>query len=576
MNFIKQIMAEMKNMIRSKFIIISAIVIFALVTILPPAFEWVISSITGNMGGAYYSYDGYSYYGGYDNKTSLQWDLEWITDSLEYIDQNLDDEALKYAADYGDAMVDFYTKYADLEHLSEENYITQMSYDMVRRLGENYILSIEEDFDEGELKQGMSYFHYFDDFIDMMPDFSEAELQEMYDENAMVLQLYDELAVNNDFSKYVEIQKIYYNDQIESNLSQIEALEASIIENPMNEEDFSLQIENLIEVNESIEEISLPLLDYRVEHNIIIDDGSWQDEAITQIEYTRQNIKRYENPMSEEDFTNDPWLVEEYGTYDKYLADNEEQLQEAQFNLNVAQTSLDNGKPDMKFVHDGARTKTQSSLATTMFISVFGILVGGWAIANEFQSGTIRLLMIRPRIREKVYITRFIAGLKLTYILFFIVFIVNTILNGFIYGFGDYAFPNYTASGEVNYFLMLLGQIFATSTSLVFFYSLSFFASAVFKNMAVAIILPTLCLVGGSILMTFLSGMPLVQALSFTPIPYISMENFFLANSGYLIDNLIRKGMMLSAGLGAAVLLVYSAILFVISLIAFKKQDITN
>ncbi len=566
MNFIKQITAEMKNMIHSKFIIISASIIFLLITIVPTLFATVINN---TFGGPFYGGVYYESYG-----MNIDWEIENLEMSLEYAGQDLSAEQLKYLTAYVDELLAFYEKYQDA--FEEESYITNMIYEPAARVGENFILDLEPGYDPEELKMGLSYVYYNDEFINSLPEKTDAELQAMYDENLNIINLYDELVTSREVGKYVEIQKIFINERIENYVEQIEVLEASIIENPENEEVFSSQIDDMNANIRQMQEIQIPTLDYRAENNIAPNDGSWQDGALNAAESARYNIEYSQNPMSEDAFNNDPWMVQQYQTYDDYLKENEIIIQNAQLDLKIAQDSIDSGKPDMSFVEDGARVKTQSTLSATMFIAVFGILVGGWAVASEFQSGTIRLLMIRPRTREKVFISRFIAGLVLTFLLFLSVFVFNTLLNGFIYGFGDYAFPNYTGSGEINFFVMLIGQFFATSTALIFFYVLSFFASSIFKNMAVAIILPTLCLVGGAIFMAFLTQLPLVQFLSFTPIPYISMENFFLESSGYVIDNLITKGMMLSVSLGAAVMLVYSAILFVISMITFKKLDITN
>ncbi len=576
MNFVKQIGAELKNMLRSKFILISAIVIFSLLTFVPPLIELVVDAIfndDNNGYNVYYSTDEFGYTTQMEFDNELEWEVQHIEEMMMYAEDNLSNaQELQYAQELSDELIGFYSTYIDL--ITEYDYKIRVAYDMADYIGQNYILSLEEPIDIDELKAGTSYVRYYEGFIDSLEDKTDTEKQEIYDTNQTLLDTYYELVTNDDFNKYVDIQKILLQQRVEDYEGQIEALEESIVDNPENEEAFSQQIDQLNVEITNILEVEIPMLDYRAENNIVIDDGSWQDNALNRILYLTMDINSQSNVMTEEEFLQDQWLVDEHETYEKYVAYQEKRVQEMQFDLMVAQSSIDSGKPDMEYVSQGARASTHRTLGATMFIAIFAILVGGWAISSEFQSGTVRLLMIRPRTREKVYASRFIAGLILSYALFLAVFLFATIFNGFFYGFADYAYPNYTASGEINYFVMLIGDMLGTSVTVVFFFAFSYFASVLFKNMAVAIIVPTLLLVGTSIFMSLLTQLPIMQFLAFTPIPYISMQGFFLDD--YVIQYLTEKGMMLSVGLGIATMLVYSAILVVTSLLAFKKQDITN
>ncbi len=387
---------------------------------------------------------------------------------------------------------------------------------------------------------------------------------------------FDKLMVDNDFSVYVDIMKLQYENNIQSNLDRIETLEADIINDPSQEEYISDEIDRLLSDNLAIEQTQIPELDYRLEHNIIYNDGTWQDEALSsKTNSQRQILESDLYKMTEEQFYEDQWNVDRYGTYQAYEESIEQSLQEAEFDLFVAESSLNSNKPDMEFVEDGARQGSYEIFSFGMIIMMFGVLIGGWVIASEFQSGTVRLLMIRPRTRLKVMFSKFIAGIALIYVLYFAVFIISLITQGFTKGFSDFMYPNYTASGEINFFIMFIGHFFAISTAFVFIYTLGFAASVIIRNIAVAIILPIIIMFGSTILMAFLTSRPPFDLIAYTPLPYMSMQDFF-GESYTITGQLIEKGVPLSIELGMVVLLVYSAILIAIAAVVFKKHDITN
>ncbi len=574
MNFFKQIFAELRKMLRSKFILISAIVLTLLLTVVSPILNFISEQL---MDDYYYYGSGQSVVVGgveMEGSNSLFWELQNLTQTQEYLSDQLSDAtALQYANDLADQLIDFYAGYLELES-EEDNYKTQMAYGIASRLTENYILSLEAP-DEGALKEAVQAIVYDDYLVTNLFELTEAEQQERVDTNQTILDEYDQLMRTDVFAHYVTIETINLNQQITDNEAEIEKLEQDIIDDPTREEDLSSQIDYLNIRNNTIVEVDIPILEYRAEQNVAINDGSWQDEAISQMQNAQSYLASFEtNIITEEKFYEDQWMVDQYSNYQNYLTQQDEDRKDQELELLVAQSSLDSGKPDMTFV-DGARKNTQSALSMISLVSVFAILVGGLSIATEFQSGTVRLLMIRPRTRLKVFFSRFTAGLLLSYAVFLVIMIITAIVNGFRFGFEDYFYPNYTGSGEVNFALMLLGQGLVTSMSMFFLYCLSYAVSTFFRNVAVAMILPTVLLFGATIALAFLTQAddPL-QFISFTPLPYLTMSDFWSEWS--MASQLIEQGYMLSEGLGVAMLLVYSAILMVFGTIFFKRHDITN
>ncbi len=566
-------------MLRSKFILISGIIIILFIVGGVPLFEF----ITDQMYGSYYpggmevvTIEGVDY----ENENQMTWELSWLLDQQEYMQNAFNDtETLKLAEEVNNRLIEFYSTYAPLV-TGDDDYRAWMSYQMADAIKDIFVYE-NIGGDEAELlrlSDAMSYVGYDIESITTSSEMEQSEIDERVAMLEQNLADFDKLMVDNDFASYVDLQKRNLEIEVQDAYERIETLEQDVIENPSQEEYVAQEISYLEIRIQDIEENQISELDFRLENNIAINDGSWQDVALSSISNNRSSILYRQNEiMTEEDFYADMWQVEQYSTYEAYLESVENDIRDMEFEILVAQNSIDSGKPDMEFVPDGARAALYSRFNTAIFVAIFGVLIGGWVMASEFQVGTIRLLMIRPRTRTKVMLSRFIAGLILVLAVYFLVFFATFIIGGFTGGFADYLYPNYTASGEVNFFISFTGHYLAVFTTMIFAYSLSFALSVMVKNIAVSIVIPIILLIGSSILLAFLQQYPPVDILSFTPLPYIgTIQNFFDGERWSIVQQLIDKGMSLSLGLGVSMLLVYSAIFVAICGFFFHKKDITN
>ncbi|MFI3169791.1 MAG: ABC transporter permease subunit [Faecalibacterium sp.] len=584
MNIFKQIFAEAKNMLRSKFILISIVLAFFAITIGTPLLGLVIDKLQENSN----SY----YYGNYGNEdlivngvtidpdNDFYWDILNLVEQQEYMEQWFSNEgAYEYALELSDLMLDFYVEYAPLLTPRDEDYNSDyrmnFMYTMRQNVTDIYVLNVMDP-SPAALQEAVDQISWGSTDVTSLLEMENEDAQEYIATAQQNLDEFDTLMKTNDFSVYVDMQMRIYNKSIEDNLARIETLEADIIANPDQEEYSSEEIERLLVYNKTITETDIPELEYRLEQNIIPNDGSWEDQAISTISSSKSSIE-YATlyKMTEEEYNDDQWTQERYGSYKNYLETIENNRKQAEKDLFVAQSSLDSGKPDMQFVPNGARQQLYNTFSLSMLVVVFGALLGGWCIANEFQSGTVRLLMIRPRTRMVVLFTRYAAGLVLVYALYLSSFLVNFVVKGVVNGFADYMLPNYTANATVLFGLAWLGDLFAVSMGFVFIYSFSFAMSTIIKNMAVSIILPTLALLGSTIAMAYLSSQPPVTLLAYTPMPYLIMSDFF-GNSWNALNQMIEKGVPLSLPLGAAMLALYSVLLMAIAAVVFQKKDITN
>ena len=77
--------------------------------------------------------------------------------------------------------------------------------------------------------------------------------------------------------------------------------------------------------------------------------------------------------------------------------------------------------------------------------------------------------------------------------------ILNIITNGIVYGFADFGFPNFTASGQVGFFAYYIPKFLACIITILIGYTSAFMLSTVTKNMAVSVIVPAVIFIGSLI-----------------------------------------------------------------------------
>jgi ABC-2 type transport system permease protein len=383
----------------------------------------------------------------------------------------------------------------------------------------------------------------------------------------------DDVVKNNNFPKYIDVRIAQFNKQIADLNDNIAIQEKAIIDNPAQEENINQIIEDLKKQIKMIETNNIPILEYRLAKNIVPGEEIWQNAAISDVENNRSQLV-YTTIMTEEQFKKDPGYIQQYGSYQKYVDKTQKTINELNNKILIAQHSLDADKPDMKYVNNGSRTKTVEFLDYSIYVALFGVLLGGWLIASEFQQGTVRLLMIRPRTRVKILLAKFIAAFAVTLAIYFAGSILNFITNGICFGFSDFAYPNYTIAGETNFFVYYLPKLLMCIVPMFFGFSVAFMLSTVVKNSAVSIAVPIVLFVGCFFSMIYSAFRTSMEWIAYTPVPFVQLSSFFVPNS--IVQQAMQNGVSFSLPYGIGMLLALSAVCMFVSVIVFKKRDITN
>lgn len=200
-------------------------------------------------------------------------------------------------------------------------------------------------------------------------------------------------------------------------------------------------------------------------------------------------------------------------------------------------------------------------------VTIFTVIVAAGAVAEEFTSGTIKLLLIRPWSRSKILLSKYIAVLLYAITLAVILFASTLLVNWICFGIGNSsaAIGSIPAESGGEAFAYLLKYYGLTLISSVVTVTLSFMLSTIFRSSGLAIGMALfLLLVVNNFVM-------LLAMLDYKWIDYILFIHLNLTQ--YLGNAPMREGM--SLGFSLAVLGVYYIIFIALTWYVFKKRDIT-
>ena len=222
----------------------------------------------------------------------------------------------------------------------------------------------------------------------------------------------------------------------------------------------------------------------------------------------------------------------------------------------------------MIFVHAGSRQKTTSFLWYSTIIAIFGLMMGGGLISKDYESGTVRMLFIRPKKRYKIILARLFALLIICMSLYALTSLINMIIYGIHLGFTDFANPIYSTISDqgTNFFVDYIGKFLCCCLQLIFTCTLSSFLSCSTKNTAVSVGLTIGLIIISIVISTsiFNTGSN-AQWLLYTPIPYINMWLIFTQHLTPYIPPLI---------IGSTIMLFTATILTCGSALVTQTKDI--
>ena len=298
--------------------------------------------------------------------------------------------------------------------------------------------------------------------------------------------------------------------------------------------------------------IDKTIAEYRINKNIKYGQD-YLNQALDDYKYSAQQILRYEN--SEKELTYDEKKAYnstlEIRESSKYMIENKVDLNKMNLNKNL----------EYFFDNYG------------IFAIAIIIMIAGTIMSEEFNKGTIKLLLVKPYSRTKILLSKFITVMLMVIFVVLIMGIMQLLVGGVVFGFDSLSEPvvaynfNTNSLQEINVFVYFLTQFLAQLPIFILLATLAFALGTIFTNSALAITISLL----GYIAANIINQLAISYNIKF--LEYFVTMNWDL--SQYLFGNLPNmEGMTMIFSIITCI--AYFLIMIISTWIIFKKKNIKN
>lgn len=351
---------------------------------------------------------------------------------------------------------------------------------------------------------------------------------------------YDEMLTalkNNDW-------KYFANKELDSLNTQIEELNTLIAQDSENE-DLKTQLKSL--------ELQKEVVNLRLDKNINYGSDNYKSIAVQNY---RMYMGNYIQSSQGKNLTD-----EDKSEINGYLE-----------NANLYKYDLYN---DTEYQNTATANYTfQNSIGTYIAIIVMVVvIVAGVSISEEFNKGTVKLLLVRPYSRTKILISKLIAVFITMLVTTVAILLLQFIIGGIVYGFGTYMMNvvqfDFTTNSIItlNIFAYLCLIFICKLPIFILIGTLAFALSTLFLNSPLAVALPILGYMGSDVINM------IAISYKWDWVKYFVTPNWDL--SQYLFG-----GTPMFSGISIEFSITICAIYFVImlaaSIVSFKKRNIKN
>lgn len=208
-----------------------------------------------------------------------------------------------------------------------------------------------------------------------------------------------------------------------------------------------------------------------------------------------------------------------------------------------------------------------------LFIIVIIVMIAGTIVSEEFNKGTVKLLLIKPYSRAKILLSKYITILIMTVFAIAIILLMELVVGGIVFGFDSLSVPvleyNFNTSQLeiINIFTYVGIEILTQLPMIILLATLAFALSTIFTNSALAITISLLGFMSPSII----NALVIQYKVGF--MKYFVTMNWDL--SGYLFGSLpSMEGMTM--GFSIVMCLIYLFVMLIPTFIIFKKKNIKN
>ncbi len=274
------------------------------------------------------------------------------------------------------------------------------------------------------------------------------------------------------------------------------------------------------------------------------------------------------------------------GRYDRYVAECNALNERVEHDLEIINYSLEHEIPLPDALDASYKQCWKDNVAFVVtIVAILGMVIAAGIVASEFSSGTIRLLLVRPKKRWKILLSKLLALfaciIGLLIVLYLIMFFVNLVTGGV----SDMLVPDLVYSfgriWEIPSFLSVLFYMFVAFIPSVVFICIAFMMSAATRSNPLSISIPIVCYYMLSVTSIFAQAIRAFGGtfVDYTPLMYTDLTAFHQTMSNLYSGSIfgtVSPVVFLPEWLGIIEWLLLGALALFFAFLAFNKREIKN
>lgn len=345
---------------------------------------------------------------------------------------------------------------------------------------------------------------------------------------------------NNNYSYFLKME-INKNIDIQQTLKE----KYNKIEDEKNKQEIQTQIEN--------NKFKLKILNYRLKNNLI-EDNSYLNITLENYQINYEKVEYYKKIGNKK-------------TYQEKI-DYQNSLSE----LKISEYILKNQKNINKQnnLNNQLRTIVEDY---EIFIIILILIVCSTIICDEFKTGTIKLLLIKPYSRGKILLSKYFCSIIVIAVSILILIIMQIVIGGIIFSVDSLNIPvviyNFNRESIIEYSIWqyMIIRIIAMLPFFLMIITISFFLAVMSNSTIISITIPLMLYMFTPTITTIASK----YQLNF--MKYLVNINWNIKD--YLFGKLPQV-QFINFKFSMILLLIYFIILLILTFIIFKKRNIKN
>ena len=306
---------------------------------------------------------------------------------------------------------------------------------------------------------------------------------------------------------------------------------------------------------ESIKETTLKVLDYRLKNSIPLSSNNASNKLN---EYIINYTSYYDIKDSKDELLDQS---------------SKAQKQELQGKVEIAEYEMNNKLIQNDYKGDYSASEMVLMFSHVSFVTAMVLLIlSSTTVAEEYNKGTIKQLLVKPYSRTKIIIGKMLAILIAEIIFIFVYNIIYVIFIGLYEGdistlLSSHIIYNYRTNTpfEISYVLESLIAFVYSLPSIILLGLFTFTLATITTNTAFSLGMGFCAYISESL---FEAYMRRFQILSYAPTVNYNFDAYMWGKLSYSKDIFLSKSIIISV--------ISFVVLFTISIIVFKKKDIKN